>query len=96
MAGGGKTAMHFALCEPKRVNKLVVVDISPSHYGIAILFGSYIQSMQKIEVAKVKTLAEADLILKESVKVCYYYYYYYYYFNFNFATQDINVRLGLG
>src|ERR1700684_1714715 len=34
---GGKTAMHFAVSHPERVEKLVVVDISPKKYPITNL-----------------------------------------------------------
>ena len=31
---GGKTAMHFAIKHPERMQKLIVIDIAPKHYPV--------------------------------------------------------------
>lgn len=62
---GGKTAMHLALHHPARVNKLVVVDMSPRAYGPR--FAQLLQSLRELKPERFKTRAEADAVLAASV-----------------------------
>ncbi|KAJ3311279.1 hypothetical protein HDU76_003166 [Blyttiomyces sp. JEL0837] len=61
---GGKVAMHMALSRPGRINRLVVVDISPTSQNLVSSFKNYIEGMKEIESRGVKTSSEADSILK--------------------------------
>lgn len=55
---GGKTAMHLSLHHPSRVNKLVVVDMSPRAYGPR--FAKLLQALRELRPERFKTRAEAD------------------------------------
>ena len=62
---GGKTAMNFALTHPEKIDRLIVVDISPKaynleHYGI-------VKGLLAIPIEKIKSRNEADEILAEHV-----------------------------
>jgi len=60
---GGKTAMLFACKYPERVEKLVIVDISPKYYPPhhqEILAG-----LHEVEIANLNSRKEADAILKK-------------------------------
>lgn len=48
---GGKTAMSAALTQPSLVERLVVVDISPSQSATHTNFRYYIQAMQDVKIA---------------------------------------------
>lgn len=48
---GGKTAMTAALTQPSLVERLVVVDISPSQSSTRTNFKHYIQAMQDVKIA---------------------------------------------
>ncbi|GAA5881910.1 hypothetical protein JCM3774_001292 [Rhodotorula dairenensis] len=63
---GGKVAMALALggCEP--VSKLVVVDISPAVGKVSPEFQAYVDAMNRIQDAKVRSRKEADDILRET------------------------------
>ena len=60
---GGKTAMFFATKYPKRVAKLVVVDIAPKYY--APHHQEILAGLCAVENAKVASRKEADQILSE-------------------------------
>lgn len=71
---GGKTVMHFAASYPERVNGLIVVDIAPKSYANtskpenrSINHQTIINALQKIDLKKVKTRAEADRELKHDI-----------------------------
>jgi esterase len=55
---GGKTAMHFAVRYPEKVEKLVVVDIGPKKYPITNQF--VIDAIDRFDPQKVKSRKEAD------------------------------------
>jgi esterase len=62
---GGKVAMNFALDNPEKVMKLIVVDIAPKHYPVhhqAILKG-----LNAIDLGEIKSRNEADQKLAEYV-----------------------------
>ena len=63
---GGKTAMNFALTHPEKIDRLIVVDISPKaynleHYAIA-------KGLLAIPINNVKSRNEADEILAQHVQ----------------------------
>lgn len=58
---GGKVAMQFALTWPERVDKLIVVDISPRKYPV--IHKSEIKAIQAIVPAQIKDRKEAEKIL---------------------------------
>lgn len=60
---GGKTAMLFAAKYPKRVEKLVVVDIAPKYY--APHHQEILAGLHAVEKADVKSRKEADTILSQ-------------------------------
>lgn len=57
---GGKTAMVLALTQPDLVDRLVVVDIAPKHYGDLHRFGGYIAEMRRMPLAEVTSRADAE------------------------------------
>ena len=62
---GGKTAMNFALAHPDKLDKLIVVDISPRAYDLehyAILEG-----LNAIPIDTLSSRNEADEILAQYV-----------------------------
>lgn len=61
---GGKTAMALALLEPKRLSKLVVVDIAPVAY--APHFEAILAAMAAIRLDPTLTRAIADAALAEA------------------------------
>ncbi len=63
---GGKTVMHFAVNHPERVEKLVVVDMSPKKYPVTNL--EIIQAMEKVDLDKVKSRKEVEEILSQDIK----------------------------
>ena len=62
---GGKTAMQLALHHPNRVNKLVVVDMSPR--AARPRFDKLLQALGELPVEKLKTRQEADEALAPNV-----------------------------
>ena len=58
---GGKTAMVLALETPAAVGQLVVVDIAPVSYPDR--FSSYVEAMQRVDVAHLTKRADANLQL---------------------------------
>ncbi|TPX56824.1 hypothetical protein PhCBS80983_g04261 [Powellomyces hirtus] len=59
--------MHYALSGHSRLDKLVVVDMSPTNANLSSEFGLYITAMRKVEDAKVTSKDEANKILSETV-----------------------------
>lgn len=57
---GGKTAMVLALTEPDLLDRLVVVDIAPKHYGDLHRFGGYIAEMRRLPLAEITSRADAE------------------------------------
>ena len=63
---GGKTAMYFAVTHPERVEKMVVVDISPKKYPITNQ--DIIDALEKINLAEVKSRKEVEALLSQDIK----------------------------
>ena len=62
---GGKTAMNFALAHPDKIDKLIVVDISPRAYDLEHYV--ILQGLNAIAIEKVQSRKEADEILAQHV-----------------------------
>ncbi|KAI8819598.1 Alpha/Beta hydrolase protein [Fimicolochytrium jonesii] len=65
---GGKVAMHYALQDGSRLDKLIVVDMAPAKQRQTKEFGGYVNVMKKVEAAKVTSKDQADKIMEEDVK----------------------------
>lgn len=65
---GGKTAMLFALHQPERVSKLVVVDISPRRYPRNSEHESLIRAMQAVDLPAARNRGDVEKSLAQSVK----------------------------
>ena len=63
---GGKTAMQFAVDHPERVEKMVVVDISPKKYPITNL--DIATALEKVNLNQVKSRKEVEEILSNDIK----------------------------
>ena len=63
---GGKTAMQFAVTHPERVEKMVVVDISPKKYPITNQ--DIVNALEKVNLKEVKTRKEVEAILAQDIK----------------------------
>ncbi len=62
---GGKVAMLFALTYPEKVDKLIVVDISPKKYPFH--HGVEIEAIESIHPAEIKNRSEAEELLTEKL-----------------------------
>ena len=62
---GGKVAMTLALTEPKRVGRLIVVDIAPVSYGDH--FSSYAQAMRGIDTMTATSRDEVQRALNQTI-----------------------------
>ncbi|WBU62877.1 alpha/beta fold hydrolase [Paracoccus aerodenitrificans] len=62
---GGKAAMALALSQPKRVRKLVVMDIAPIAYSHDQM--QYLNAMQGLDLDGLKLRSEADKRLAKTV-----------------------------
>jgi pimeloyl-ACP methyl ester carboxylesterase len=62
---GGKVAMLLALAHPDLVERLVVVDIAPKHYGSLERFEGYIGEMQRLPLSDVTSRADAEARFEE-------------------------------
>lgn len=63
---GGKVAMYLALAHPELVEKLVVVDIAPKHYGSLERFEGYIDEMRRLPLDELESRADAEERFEES------------------------------
>lgn len=57
---GGKVAMLMALGRPELVDRLIVVDMSPVSYGGLTSFDEYIEGMQAMNLAAIRSRSDAD------------------------------------
>lgn len=64
---GGKASMLAALRHPERVERLVVVDVSPVPYDHATEFEGYLTAMRAIDLDTLGSRGEADQALREAV-----------------------------
>ncbi|MCU0788394.1 MAG: alpha/beta fold hydrolase [Verrucomicrobia bacterium] len=62
---GGKVAMQFALVWPKRVGKLVVVDIAPRAYDS--VHDDVFEALRGLRLSRIRTRTEADAALAGSI-----------------------------
>lgn len=63
---GGKTAMQFAVTHSERVEKMVVVDISPKKYPTTNQ--DIVDALEKVNLNEVKTRKEVEAILAQDIK----------------------------
>ncbi len=63
---GGKVAMYFALQYPEVLDKLIVVDISPTAYKHS--FSQTIQALKSIPLDKISNRKQADDYLSEIIQ----------------------------
>ncbi|MDH4089914.1 MAG: alpha/beta fold hydrolase [Cyclobacteriaceae bacterium] len=63
---GGKTAMNFAISNPTKVKKLVVVDISPRAYDLEHY--SIVEGLKAIPINTITSRNEADSILSKYIE----------------------------
>lgn len=63
---GGKTAMQFASKYPKKICKLIVVDISPKLYQPH--HDEILDSLKRLQTSKLDSRSEAEHILKDKIK----------------------------
>jgi len=63
---GGKTVMHFAVNYPERVEKMVVVDMSPKKYPVTNL--DIIEAMEKVNLDEVKSRKVVEEIISQDIK----------------------------
>ena len=64
---GGKVAMAMALLQPRLVERLAVVDISPVRYDRITGFADYVTGMRAIDLGRLQTRADADVRLQPYV-----------------------------
>lgn len=64
---GGKAAMLTALRHPDRVERLVVVDVSPVEYRSTDEFRGFIDGMLAIDLDQIESRADADAALRDAV-----------------------------
>lgn len=62
---GGKTAMNFAITHPQKVEKLIVVDISPRAYDLEHY--TLVEGLKSIPVEAITSRSEADEVLSHYV-----------------------------
>ncbi len=65
---GGKVAMNFALDNPAKVDKLIVVDISTRHYAARQEHMEIVRSMLSVNFDHVTSRNEVEEIISASVK----------------------------
>jgi len=62
---GGKTAMNFALAHPDKIDRLIVVDISPKAYDLEHY--TIVKGLLAIPIEKITSRNEADEVLSQHV-----------------------------
>lgn len=63
---GGKTAMQFACIHPKKINHLIIADISPKYY--APHHQDILDSLLALDFTEIKSRKEAELELSNYIK----------------------------
>ena len=66
---GGKTAMTVALKYPEMVEKLVVVDVTPSTVPGRGDADNLIQTLKQLDISVLRSRKEADIRLRERIPV---------------------------
>jgi len=64
---GGKVAMTYALENPGKVKKLVIIDISPRKYPERVIHTQVISQMMSIDLEKPFTRGEVEKLLDERI-----------------------------
>jgi len=71
---GGKAAVYFAAAYPRRINKLIVVDIGPAAYPqltqtdpTALSHLNITSALYNLDTSKIQTLRDADRQLAEAI-----------------------------
>jgi pimeloyl-ACP methyl ester carboxylesterase len=64
---GGKVAMTYALENPEKVKKLVVIDISPRKYPERLTHTQIISQMLSVDLEKVTTRTEVEKIIEARI-----------------------------
>ena len=64
---GGKVAMTYALENPEKVKKLVIIDISPRKYPERITHTEVISHMMSIDLERITTRGEVEKILESMI-----------------------------
>ncbi|EDO44599.1 predicted protein, partial [Nematostella vectensis] len=67
---GGKVGMTFALTYPEMVDKLIVVDVSPSRSVSEDDIQRYLNTKLQMDLGKVRSKQDAEKMLEGAVKVC--------------------------
>lgn len=62
---GGKTAMNFAIKDPGKTGKLIVVDIMPKSYPLH--HDHILGGMRSLDLANIQSRGEADAILAKQI-----------------------------
>ncbi len=63
---GGKAAMHLAINHSERIEKLIVVDISPKYYPVH--HQKILEALFELDLAKISSRKEAENKLSEKIK----------------------------
>lgn len=64
---GGKVAMHFALCCPQHVRKLLIVDMAPKAYDFREQ-QAVVAALQRLPIATLRSRKEADEQLAKDIE----------------------------
>jgi pimeloyl-ACP methyl ester carboxylesterase len=71
---GGKTAMQFALLNPEKVEKLIIIDVSPNSYKSidslnknVIEHLNIVSALLSLDTHNIKTRKDADIKLSETI-----------------------------
>jgi esterase len=68
---GGKCAIQLAISHPERVDKLVVIDISPKAYSNPSWF-SYVTAMSELDLSRIRSRKQADEMLSPQIPAAVY------------------------